>query len=470
MKVIFERMSPNLANHVQVIISEYHSQHEVRRFKNKSEPRIALSVGMLDTGVDIPEVCNLVFVKPVYSHIRFWQMIGRGTRNLKSCKHPEWLSNREKNDFLILDFIIGGFSNVIFHKLKKSKEKEPSKNLIIETFKNRVALLKLNLDDEQKKIIKYKILEDVNRLNEDSHIVREKLSLVKKIKKSFDLNEYIEELQTKIAPLMMLNQGSDPKVAYFIIKVERLFKHILDDNKEKIDKIKGYVQEMMDNVIRQQNITEVQSKKEDIIKVMQETFWEPITFEKVEFIVKELALLMKYYKKDRASIIEINAPDKVLQVAEIQNEISEDPKLKEFTDNNPYLQKIKSGEGITSKELLQLEKQLTSLKPAYTIENVQNQLKKDFLIFIHQIIGLTQEYDPKEIIERQFDEYIIRSNHYNSKQIDFLLLLKKFFAEKKHIRVEDFADTPLSEQDPIYLFDVPEIEAIVAKCNKIKMK
>ncbi|MFH1052867.1 MAG: type I restriction-modification enzyme R subunit C-terminal domain-containing protein, partial [Candidatus Woesearchaeota archaeon] len=99
-----------------------------------------------------------------------------------------------------------------------------------------------------------------------------------------------------------------------------------------------------------------------------------------------------------------------------------------------------------------------------------NQLKKDFLIFIHQIIGLTQEYDPKELIERQFDEYIIKSKHYNSKQIDFLLLLKKFFAEKKHIKVEDFADTPLSEQDPIYLFDVPEMEAIVAKCNKIKMK
>ena len=94
---MFIDLFPKFSNEVQVITSNMaRSDDEVDRFKKQSNPRIALSVGMLDTGVDIPEVCNLVFVKPVYSHIRFWQMLGRGTRNLEACKHKDWLPAKQE--------------------------------------------------------------------------------------------------------------------------------------------------------------------------------------------------------------------------------------------------------------------------------------------------------------------------------------------------------------------------------------
>ncbi|MEE8423181.1 MAG: DEAD/DEAH box helicase family protein, partial [Thermodesulfobacteriota bacterium] len=142
MKEIFGKLFPNLGNDVKVITSEfYRAQDEVRRFKLNSEPRIALSVGMLDTGVDIPEVCNLVFVKPVFSHVRFWQMVGRGTRNQKSCKHKEWLPDREKKDFLIMDFTVGEHSNVLFHEFNETKERVPSRDVLTRIFMNRVNLL-----------------------------------------------------------------------------------------------------------------------------------------------------------------------------------------------------------------------------------------------------------------------------------------------------------------------------------------
>ena len=100
MKRVFGELFPKFASEVQVITSDmYRSEDEIKRFKLKSNPRIALSVGMLDTGVDIPEICNLVFIKPVVSPIRFWQMLGRGTRNLEACKHNEWLPNGRKADF-----------------------------------------------------------------------------------------------------------------------------------------------------------------------------------------------------------------------------------------------------------------------------------------------------------------------------------------------------------------------------------
>jgi type I restriction enzyme R subunit len=71
------------------------------QFKNNDMPRIAISVDMLDTGIDIRELVNLVFAKPVYSYTKFWQMIGRGTRLLEPTKMKSWCT--KKDNFLILD-------------------------------------------------------------------------------------------------------------------------------------------------------------------------------------------------------------------------------------------------------------------------------------------------------------------------------------------------------------------------------
>ena len=472
LKKMFDDLTPSISSQVQSITADkYRASDEISRFKNNSEPRIALSVGMLDTGVDIPEVCNLVFLRPVFSSTRFWQMLGRGTRNRNSCHHPEWLPNLEKNDFLILDFALGGHSNIMYHKLEKGEEKERHVNPLVQIFKQRVHLLEKELDPEQKKIIFEKIHEDINKLDEDSFIVREKLSSVKELKGTFELDKYLKKLKEDIAPLIMTTQGPDPKVTSFVLKVEKLFRYILDDNKESIQNIRLFVEEKLKNVLTRDNLEEVNSKKDNIIKTLQDKFWEDLTFEKVEFIISELAPLIKYYQKDRISLIQIDAPDEVLQVAEVKYQLKENLELKEFIENNSVLQKIKSGEAITSQELMLLERDLSNLDSKYTIKKVQDHLNMDFLLFIHQIVGLTKEYDPKKIIEREFDKYIMQTERYNSNQIEFLLLLKKFFADKKHIELKDFAEEPLRELGPLDRFDKQQLENIVEICNtKIKMK
>ena len=68
--------------------------------EGRRTPYIAISVDMLDTGIDVPEVANLVFFKPVYSRIKFWQMIGRGTRLCPDLFGP----GDDKNDFRVFDF------------------------------------------------------------------------------------------------------------------------------------------------------------------------------------------------------------------------------------------------------------------------------------------------------------------------------------------------------------------------------
>jgi len=479
-KKTFGDLYPTLGDHVQVITSLYRVGDEVKRFKQKSEPRIALSVGMLDTGIDIPEVCNLVFIGPVYSPIRFWQMLGRGTRNFKACyeggHHPEWLPQEDgfytKKDFLMIDFQLGEESNVKLHQLNRTRQKKSSKDIILIIFENRVNLLSEDMNADQKRIIVNKILVDINALNEESFIVREKYSLIKKLKGTFNLEQYIKELREDIEPLMVMVTGKDPKITPFILQVEKLFYAIVSDKLDMIDKIKEYVQMRLENILaKETKINEIRAKKDIILKVLREDYWDNLTFEKVEVILKELAQLMKYYEEEPGKPIEINKPDVVVNRTRFVYQVKEDPKMAEFIKKNPIVKKIKEGHGITCLELRELEKELVKLNSAYTIENIQINLRKDFLVFLHEMIGLTYEYDPRVLIEREFDKHIIDHINYNSKQIEFLQMLKKVFANRKYIELKDFAKEPFKDENPIELFNgIDELKKIVVKCQEIKIK
>jgi len=473
LKKLFNKYIPKLSKSVQLIVSDlYRYTDEIKRFKLDSEPRISLSVGVLDTGVNIPEVCNLVFVKPVFSGIRFWQMLGRGTRNQKACKHIDWLPNNEKKDFLILDFAIGGHSNVKVHNLRKAEEKKVGDNVQIKIFLNRVDLLKKNLGTEQRKLLEKKILDDIELLDKDSFIVREKLPIMKKVVlKKFELKNHIEELKNEIAPLMGLNSTDSSQVSSFILQVERLFKHIVDNDNEKIFKVMESVREKMENILQKDHLEIVQEKRDDILKVFEDTFWDGITYDDVEFIIKELAPLMIYYEPNPKKIIQVDAPDTVLSVEKFEHETKENKKLKEFLQTNPVLKKIKEEKGITLAELLDLEKELSKINPNITIDNVQRIQNTDFMIFLRKILGMTHDYDPQEMIEREFDKHVIESNkNYNSAQIEFLQLLKKILARTKRVELKDFAEPPLSNERPLDKFQVLELEEIVKICAKIRIK
>jgi len=99
----FDRLYPQHKGRLaEVIVSDdSRADNFLSRFENDSYPRIAISVDMLDTGIDIREVTNLVFAKPVFSKIKFWQMIGRGTRILDKNNMKAWCPHKE--NFLIID-------------------------------------------------------------------------------------------------------------------------------------------------------------------------------------------------------------------------------------------------------------------------------------------------------------------------------------------------------------------------------
>src|SRR3989338_9753421 len=162
LKERFDSLYPNLCDDTVVIVSNKDRyMDEVKRFLKDSSPRIALSVGVLDTGIDLPEIMNLVFVTPVFSNIRFWQMLGRGTRSLSACKNKSWLPLKDgihnKEDFIILDFKFGNFSNIKQHQLETSDKSRIYEDIKVKIFNKEFELLKKNLTNDEKGIIENRI-------------------------------------------------------------------------------------------------------------------------------------------------------------------------------------------------------------------------------------------------------------------------------------------------------------------------
>jgi len=476
LRKVFQNLYPHFAKEVRVItLDRTRYMDEVRRFVKDSEPRIALSVGVLDTGIDIPEICNLVFVKPVFSPIRFWQMLGRGTRNLEACKHKDWLPSKEgvafKDNFLILDFMFGDHSNVKEHDLDRTRQKSTYLDSKTKIFLEQVDLLKKNLEPRQREVVEKEIRETVNSIDKDSPAVLEKLPMIKKVVSiKFDLKEHIEMLKKEIPPLLIYSTSENSKVYSFVLKCVKLFDAIKEDDKDKIFDIREFVEERLKNVW-EKGLEVIQAKSDEIKKVLKDKFWEDVTFEDVDYLIRELAPLMIYYEKERKKMLRVDAPDYVLSVEEIKKEKKGDPNFVEFLAKNPLLQKIKDGEGVTPNELLEIEKKLSSFNSSLTIENIQNLRKIDFILFLRGLLEIKNLPDPEEMIKREFDKHVIdRNEHYNSAQIKFLRLLKEVFVRAKHIELKDFAGHPLTKERPLDLFEKKQLEKIVRKCNELRFK
>jgi type I restriction enzyme, R subunit len=474
LKDLFDKIYPNLAKTARVITSDKtRYMDEVKRFKRDSDPRVVFSVGVLDTGVDVPEICNLVFVKPVFSFIRFWQMLGRGTRNIKACKNKEWLPQKEgvpfKNDFLILDFMFGDHSNVKYHELDRTKTKVELISAKTKIFLEQVDLLEKGLKGKQKEIISKNILEAIKEIDIDSPMVLEKKDIIRKVVSAkFELENHIKELKEEIAPLLIYSKSENSKIYTFVLKCIKLFEAIKKQDNEVIWEVKKFSQERLDNLWGK-NLEVIRDKDSEIKKVLGEEFWQELSFEDVDFLIREIAPLMVYYEKDRKKMLVVDAPDVVINVEQIKMQLKENEDYTYFLNSNKLLKKIKEGEGVTSDELLEIEKQLSKLNPSWTIENIQKRM--DFVLFLRGLLEVKDLPDPQEMIKWEFDKYIAdRNQHYNSDQLKFLGYLREVFIRAKHIELKNFAEHPLTEERPLDLFNAEQLKEITIKCNKLKWK
>ena len=486
--VAFEKLYPEYKGQLaKIIISEdSRAQDILDEFKKENFPRVAISVDMLDTGVDVPEVCNLVFAKPVFSKIKFWQMIGRGTRSDKICKHKDWLPEGKKEYFLIFDF----WKNMEWFNLHpEGKELKPIEALPSKIFFVRVQQYE-NLLSKNKKsaeLLKKKIIKDIEALPKNSVSVREKAREIELVTSGRLWNKVgvdpVKFLKTKITPLMKYQKNVNLDKSSFTLKVERLALAILNNNTEGIDILK-------EDICRDINclpltIDKVKQKKEFIDKVTNINFWKNIKFNDATKILEELEPLMIFKRPEPVPKMVLDIDDVVQErkLIEFGPEPSQEyvevyknkveKRIKDLAEKNRTIKKIKNNEILTEEDLENLEKTLNSPELYITeevLQDVYDRHKGTLVEFLKEILNLRKLPNYKEKVKEAFKTYMVENNYLKANQVNFLRTLQTLFIAKQHIEYKDFFEVPLTNigEAPMPLFNKSELKDMLGLCNKLE--
>jgi type I restriction enzyme, R subunit len=491
MEEIFDSLYPEYKGELaKVIVSEdprvYGPGGLLSQFKNNNLLRVALSVDMLDTGIDIRELTNLVFAKPVYSYTKFWQMIGRGTRLLESDKIKPWCT--EKDEFLILDC----WDNFEYFKLNpQGKELKPRIPLPVRLFGIRLEKIEKAIELNRNEIYEKEtrnLKAQVNTLPQNSVFILEARHELQRTEDDNFWNnltgDKIEFLRAVVKPLFRTVADADYK-AMRIEKdiVEVSLAHLLNEN-EKFETLRDSIIEEIGELPLSVNIV---AKEEQLIRNAQTNhYWATISEEKFDELILRIAPLMKFREsviplgpakfnfKDLVSekgFIEFGPQHEALSVARYRELV--ELKINALVLNSPILQKLKQGYAITDEEAEQLAEELHNEHPHITIDllrKVYDNRKAELLQFIRHILGIEQLETFSVTVSKAFDDFESSHSYLTSRQLQFLDLLKSFVLEKGEVSKRNLIESPFTMIHPDGIrgiFNSKEINEILSLTQKV---
>lgn len=460
----FDEMYPeHQGKLVQVIDSKMERARElIDNFKKQDMPRIAISVDMLDTGIDIPEVVNLAFMKAVNSQIKFWQMIGRGTRHHKACKYLKWLPNSNKEDFLIVDYW-ENFEH--FQMMPKEEEGKGQIPVLVTIFNTRLQKFSYFLGDQScddaKRIIK-DLRADITRIPLQSFSVKKVFNDVKEAWQddfwNYITKDKLDFLRLKVAPLLRYVPGVRPAEAFFISKMERcgLAKIQKRDLKTHRDSIRE------DVGLLPTNLAEIGARRTYVDAIITNVFWDNLTLASLDEAKEVLAPLMKYKRDKPSLVIELGLDDIIesrkwvvvrkdsqkIYVDEYRKKVEE--KILEITDKHPTISKLKAGEKVEVDDLINLEATLeTELGTDEISLDDENMLKAfgvrvgSFVDFLKHVLKIEALPSFETIIQKAFDAFILEHN-YNADQSRFLRVVQSIFLQRRKLELADLYEEPFT--------------------------
>ncbi len=492
MEIIFDKLYPQYHGELaKVLVSEdprvYGKGGLLDQFTNNDMPRIAISVDMLDTGIDIRELVNLVFAKPIYSYTKFWKMIGRGTRLLEPQKIKPWCT--EKEIFLILDC----WDNFEYFKLEPmGRESSPQIPLPVRLIGIRLDKIEAALELQCNEIAAKEITllrQQINELPKKSVTIIEAASVLAKIA---DENYWtvlstqkIEFLRNEIKPLFRTLSQVDFKAMRFNKDVLALSLILLNEQQDQFDTSK-------DGIIAQ--ISELPlavpmvAKEQALIKnAQQNQYWSNCTDAILDDLAVKLAPLMKFREQlntgegpvtldltdilHNKEMVEFGPQHEAVSITRYK-EMVEDLVLT-LIGSNPILQKIKNGDDISAVEANELAMLLNDEHPHITedlLRNAYQNRKAKFIQFIRHILGIEKLNSFPETVSNAFEQFIQGHSNLNTRQLEFLHLLKDFIIEREKIEKRDLIQSPFTVIHPQGIrgvFNPREIDEILKLTDKL---
>jgi len=394
---VFNQEYPHLPGFAKVIDNYMtYAQSAIDEFSDpKKLPQIAISVDMLDTGIDVPEVLNLVFFKKVMSKAKFWQMIGRGTR---LC--PGLMDGKDKDKFYIFDFC----GNFEFFRMNKGR---PTANMIalqgaIFHLKAQIAFKLQDLAYQTTDLIAFRktlvegMVHKVQELNKENFAVRQHLKYVELYANPDNYNALTYEdtllMGQELAPLITPEED-DAKALRFDALMYGIELAYLAG--KKYAKARSDLFKKVSAVASVANIPEIMVQAELIDKILHTDYVETAGINEFEHIRENLRDLIKYIPVSKVHY-DTNFDDEILSVdwkeSELENDDLKNYKAKaEFYVrqhmDDAVIAKLKSNVPLTAEDVQALEKALWSevgTKQDYEAEYGQKPLGE----FVREIVGL----------------------------------------------------------------------------------
>ena len=430
----------------------------IDKFKiGTKDPVIAISVDMLDTGIDVPEIVNLVFFKPVRSRTKYWQMVGRGTRLCPNLFGP----GVDKEFFFIFDFC----ENIEFFGENPDgytgKLPMPLKQRI---FRKRLTLAR-EIQDEHKgdadleptRLGLLDIMSDtVKGLNKDNFIVRTKLEHVHKyehreawdIITASDASNIVEHLTG--LPTAQEDHETARRFDHLLLSLQLA---ILQTDPQQ-ENLRQRVMVLADSLELKKNIPAVSNQMELILEVQLDEYWENVTLEMLESLRQALRNLMQFIDSGPAQeIIYTDFEDELGDPTEHDDLVIVDPRLKNYrmkveaylreNEAHMVIKKIRSNEPLRTDDIASLEAMLFTNEELGSREEFHDSYGMDepLSLLVRRIVGLSQE-----AANAVFAEFLDKGN-YTADQINFVDTIVKHLVANGIVEIGDLFELPFNNFD-----------------------
>lgn len=476
----FNRLFPDLQRRglAKIIDSQMErAEKTLDDFKNKDFPRVAISVDMLDTGIDVPSIRNLVFAKPVFSKVKFWQMLGRGTRTW-----TDPISGKKKADFLVIDH----WDNFDFFQVNK----DGRAGAVSEPLPSRLFRLRLE---------KLQILSGRIDTADIDHTIRQLRQLVGALPlENINVAPHAEELRSMsgtdtpwtnltddsvvhlsrtVAPLLRFaDAGAYPELQ-FENQTEQLALAHLKADTDEIVKLRERITESLS--LLPTNIPEIRPHLEDLAAARTDAFWSNLTCRRIMALQETFAPLMRFRnRRPPGTFVRLSLPDSIQQRHWIvyaptgEGTFAETYRskveafVKDLAGDNPALQRLQRGEELGPDDIEAISAVLNGPDLFVTEERLREayqQPKAELSDFLRHILNVAMLPSREESISNAFDEWVRRHPRLTATQLMFVRTLRKAVMQKAVITsIEALRKPPFTSiGDPRQLFDEPELSELL---------
>ncbi|WP_419923710.1 DEAD/DEAH box helicase family protein [Candidatus Poriferisocius sp.] len=458
----FARVITHQVNYAQSLIDDFSNKHKA--------PHIAISVDMLDTGIDVPEVVNLVYFKLVRSKTKFWQMLGRGTRLCENLFGPD----DHKTCFKVFDFC----QNLeYFSQELDSAEPSGTRPLSEVLFTARLELLEaldgIEALSGERADVAAVLQETVASMNENNFLVRPHLELVERFRTPDAWEKVtladLAALRERVAKLPdQLEPEHEEAKRFDVVMLNAelgLLRHEpFERQRNRIINIASALEDLGTA------IPAVAEQQELIAGIQTDEWWADVSYPMLEDARKRLRNLVPLIERTRKNVLYSDFTDELEESTEVDlpgtggsvvgNEFEQFHKkarrfLNEHLADN-IVAKVRSGEPITAADMDELQRVLVAAGIGDTDTFAQaSQRAGSFGLFIRSIVGLD-----RAAAKQAFANFLDDKRHTRN-QIEFVNLVIDYLTQHGAIdpgRIYQSPFTAVAPQGPEAIFPAPDLD------------